>query len=55
MTGRPRLLSNADVARAKALLRSGSRSQTVAKQTDVSPQTLWRRLKQLYKQVERRW
>jgi DNA invertase Pin-like site-specific DNA recombinase len=55
MIGRPRLLSNADVARAKALVRSGSRSQAVAKQMGVSRVTLVRRLKSPYKQEERRW
>jgi hypothetical protein len=53
--GRPRLLSNADLDRAKAMLRSGSRRQAIAVALMVSPQTLNRRLKQAYKQPERRW
>jgi DNA invertase Pin-like site-specific DNA recombinase len=55
MIGRPRLLSNADIARAKALIRSGSHSQTVARQMGVSRVTLVRRLRSPYKQLERRW
>jgi hypothetical protein len=53
--GRPRLLSNADVDRARALVRSGSRRRAVAADLGVSPQTLNRRLKKAYKQAERRW
>ena len=55
ISGRPRLLSNADLDRAKALVRSGSRQKAVAAALGVSPQTLSRRLKQPYKEAERRW
>ena len=55
IVGRPRLLSNADVDRAKALVRSGSRRRAVAVALGVSAQTLSRRLRQAYKQPERRW
>lgn len=53
--GRPRLLSNADVHRAKALVRSGSSTRRVATLMDVGHSTLKRRLSQPYKQAERRW
>jgi Helix-turn-helix domain of resolvase len=53
--GRPRLLSNADLDRAKALVRSGSRKRDIACEMLVSVPTLNRRLAQTYKQPERRW
>ena len=53
--GRPRLLSNADVNRARALVRSGSSRGAVAVSLGVSKQTLNRRLSHAYKQADRRW
>lgn len=53
--GRPRLLSNADLHRARALKRSGSRIANIAAEMGVSIQTLSRRLSVAYKQRERRW
>lgn len=54
--GRPRLLSNADVARARELLRSGSATRGVAAMFAVDRRTIRRRvLRTPYKQQERRW
>lgn len=53
--GRPRLLSNAELSRARALVRSGSPTSVVAAHFDVSYRTMRRRLYVAYKQQERRW
>lgn len=48
-TGRPRLLSDADVARARNLVNNGTQKKDVAKQLDVSESTVRRVLKTGYK------
>lgn len=53
--GRPRLLSNAEVARMRNLKRGGTSAQTIAALLGVSRATVHRRLTQAYKQPERRW
>jgi DNA invertase Pin-like site-specific DNA recombinase len=53
--GRPRLLSNAELARARALYRSGTQQTRIADLFGVSYRTLHRRLRTPYKQQERRW
>jgi hypothetical protein len=53
--GRPRLLSNAELARARALVRSGSRPGDIARLFGVARRTITRRLSEPYKQPERRW
>lgn len=55
ITGRPRLLSNAQVNRAKAMVRIGTSQKRAALILGVSHQTLNRRLRHAYKQPERRW
>lgn len=55
MMGRPRLLSNFDVSRAKALVRSGSTHASAARLLNVSPTTIRRALHAQYRQPERRW
>lgn len=52
--GRPRLLTEADVRRARALYRSGTSVARLMQLYDVSEATMWRRLKDNYKQPERR-
>lgn len=51
--GRPRLLSEADVHRARALYRSGTSIARLMALYDVSRATMWRRLKHNYRQPER--
>ena len=55
ITGRPRLLSNAELNRAKAMIRTGTSQRRAAMILGVSHQTLWRRMHHAYKQPERRW
>lgn len=55
VTGRPRLLSNADIELARNMRRSGSTLAAIGKRLRVDAQTVSRRLQQPYKQPERRW
>jgi hypothetical protein len=55
LVGRPRLLSNAELQRARALYRSGTQQTRIADLFGVSYRTLHRRMRTPYKQQERRW